>query len=286
MRNLLLLFQAYQKFFFFILLELICLVIFVRNNNYQFQSYLHSARGFSGSLYAKKARVTSYLDLRKKNIKLLKENAKLKSQLGITIKSNPLDDTSFSRIVKVKEGAPKETIYYSYLPARVINNTFDKKNNFITLNVGRKQGIKKNMIVVGSKGVVGKITNVSTNYSLAASLLSTEFTVSSVTPEGTTSMVSWGGLRNPYHALLSGIPQSEKLKKGDTILTSAFSRFPPSVMVGRVLKKQKGGANSGNKYVIKLATNFKKLDFVYVVKDEINVEQKVLEDSVTVSENE
>jgi len=285
LRNLLLLFQAYQKFFFFILLELICLVIFVRNNNYQFQSYLHSARGLSGSLYAKKAKVRSYLNLKSKNAKLLKENAKLKSQLGIKIKSNPLEDTSFSRVIK-KEGVAKETIFYSYLPARVINNTFDKKNNFITLNVGRKQGIKKNMIVVSRKGVVGKVTNVSAHYSLAASLLSSQFTVSSVTPEGTTSMVSWGGLRNPYQALLSGIPQSEKLKKGDTILTSAFSRFPPKVMVGRVLKKQKGGANSGNKYVIKLATNFKKLDFVYVVKDEINIERKVLEDSITVAENE
>ena len=78
----------------------------------------------------------------------------------------------------------------------------------------------------------------------------------------------------------------EKLKKGDTIATSSFSRFPPKIMIGRVIKKMEGGAGSGSRYKIKLGTNFKKLDFVYVVVDEVNVERKILEDSLEVSDNE
>ena len=285
MRNLLLILQAYQKFFFFIILEIISLTVFIRNNNYQFQSYLHSARGMSGLLYAKKKQCTSYLSLEEKNEDLLAENAKLKSQLGTSIKSNPLEDTSYSRQVKNNDSV-KETVYYKYIPARVLDNSFDKKNNFMTLNIGSSKGVQKNMIVVGPSGVVGKITHVSSKFSLAASLLSNEFSVSSVTPEGTTSKVKWGGLRDPYYAVLAGIPQSEKLKRGDTILTSAFSRFPPNVMIGRVVKKRKGGANSGNNYILKLSTNFKKLDFVYVVVDNINLERKVLEDSLRAMDNE
>ena len=132
MRNLILILQAYQKFFFFIVLEIICLTVFIRNNNYQFQSYLHSARGMSGSLFAKKKRYTSYLSLEEKNKALLEENAKLKSQLGTPIKSNPLEDTSYTRQVKNSDSV-KETVYYNYIPARVLDNSFDKKNNFMTL---------------------------------------------------------------------------------------------------------------------------------------------------------
>ena len=91
MRNLILLIQTYQKFFFFLLLEIICLVVFVRNNNYQFQSYLHTARGMSGSIYTKKSKFTSYLSLEEKNAALLKENAKLKSQVGIEIPNSLID---------------------------------------------------------------------------------------------------------------------------------------------------------------------------------------------------
>lgn len=278
MRNLILILRAYQKFFFFLALEIICLAVFVRNNNYQFQSYLHSARGVSGALYAKKKKVTSYLNLEEKNKALLAENAKLKSKLGIGIKKNPLKDSSYSRLIS--SDSVKQTIYYNYVPARVLNNTFDKKNNFLTLNIGANKGLKKDMRVLSRNGVVGIITHVSKNYSLAASVLSDKFSVSSKTPEGTTSTVKWGGTRNPYVAILSGISQSEKLKNGDTITTSAFSRFPPNIMIGRVIKKQKGGANSGSRYKIQLSTNFKKLNFVYVVVDDINMERKVLEDSV------
>jgi rod shape-determining protein MreC len=283
-RNLILILQTYQKFFFFLFLEIICLSVFIRNNNYQFQSYLNSARGVSGSLYSKKQRLTSYLNLTEKNKALQKENAQLKSKLGTKIEKNPLRDSSFSRSVITSTGT--KSIYYNYKPARILNNSFDKKNNFITLNLGRKAGIKKNMIVLGPDGVVGKITHVSANYSLAASLLSKKFTVSAITPKGTISNVKWGGLRNPYHAVLSGISQSEKLKKGDSIVTSSHSKFPPNVMIGRVVKKMKGGSNSGGKYIIKLGTNFKKLQFVYIVMDEENVEIVELEDSVKAIENE
>ncbi len=284
MRNLILILQAYQKVFFFLLLEIICLTIFIRNNNYQFQSYLHSARGVSGALYKKKDALTSYLSLAEKNAALLVENAKLKSELGIEIESNPLKDTNFSRIVAVD--SIKQTVHYDYKPARVLNNSFDKKNNFLTLDLGSRKGVRKNMIVVGPEGVVGKITHVSAHYSLAASVLSNEFSVSSVTPDGTTSKVRWGGIRDPYHAVLSGIPQSEKLKKGDTIVTSAYSKFPPNIMIGRVVQMQKGGSHSGSRYKIRLSTNFKKLDFVYVVIDKVNLERTVLEDSVKAKVNE
>ena len=278
MRNLLLIIQRYQKFLFYFALQLTCFVVFVRNNNYQFQSYLHTARGVSGSVYKKKKKITSYLNLQEKNKQLQRENALLKSRLGIQIRKNPLKDSIFS--IATMRDSNTIRIRYTYMPASVLNNSVDKKNNFITLDKGSKDGIKKNMNVVGPKGIVGKIIQVSPNYSLAASVLSNEFGVSAVTPYGTLSKVAWENLRSPYHAVLTGIPESEKLKKGDSILTSGFSQFPPNILIGRVVSKLSGATSGGGRYKIQLATEFKKLDFVYVIKDDIDAERKALEDTV------
>ncbi len=278
MRNLLFIIQRYQKFLFYFAIQLFCIVVFVRNNNYQFQSYLHNARGISGAVYKEKKQITSYFNLQEKNKQLHRENAILKSRLGINIKSNPLKDTSFSLAVLRDDNVIN--LRYTYLPARVLNNSVDKKNNFITLDKGATAGVKKNMNVVGPKGIVGKIIQVTPNYSLAASVLSNEFGVSSVTPNGTLSKVAWESLRSPYHAVLTGIPESEKLKKGDSILTSGFSQFPPNILIGRVVGKLRGATSGGGRYKIQLATEFKKLDFVYIIQDKIDTERKALEDTI------
>ena len=46
-----------------------------------------------------------------------------------------------------------------------------KTNNFITLNKGRKHGLKTGMGVITQNGVIGIIHSVSENYSIAISFL-------------------------------------------------------------------------------------------------------------------
>lgn len=248
-------------------------MIVFKNNHYQQASAVNSTGKIAGFFYNKKNKLVSYFLLGRINDQLVAENAALKEKLGIEIKVNLLKDTSYTKEITIDSN--KQMIHYSYLPAKVLNNTIDQKVNYLTLNKGSLDGIKKNMAVISEKGIVGKITNVSEHYSIAASVLSERFNISAMTPDGTVGKVVWDG-KNTALINLTGIPQSVKLKPLDTIVTSGYSSiFPENIMIGRIAKVE-----SPTSYKIWLSTQFTNLHFVYIVKDVANQEQLTLEESI------
>ncbi len=275
MRNLILLIKQFHSFFIFLLLELVCLIIVFKNNNYQQSSYINSSRNVSGTFYSQKAKLTDFINLTEVNDSLMKENAALRKELGITMDVNPLKDSTFSKEIHVDSSL--QTAHYTYIPAKVLNNTIDQTINYITLNVGSKQGIKKNMAVISANGIVGRISHVSENYSVALSFLSDRFNVSSMVSDGTVGKLSWDG-KDPDYGILSGIPQSVKLKPRDSVFTSGFGNFPEKILVGKAAQ-----VLNGTSYKIFLSTNFRKLHFVYVIAEEIDLERKKIEDSTQVN---
>lgn len=257
------------------MLELVCLIIVFRNNSYQQSSYINSSRNIAGKFYARKEKVVGFMHLSEVNDSLMKENARLRKQLGIPLEINPLQDTSYTKILQ--SDTVTQTIHYTYIPAKVINNTIDQKVNYITLDAGSKKGIKKNMAVITPNGIVGRVSHVSENFSVVLSFLSDRFNVSSMVGDGTIGKLSWDGI-DPEYAILSGIPQSVKLKRKDSVLTSGYGNFPEKIMVGRI-----AAVVSGTSYKVYLNTNFRKLHFVYVIADDVNFERKKIEDSVQVN---
>ena len=274
MRNIILLIKQLSSFFIFLVLELVCLIIVFRNNSYQQTSYINSSRNITGKFYNQKNKIMGFMNLRKINDSLMKENAYLRNQVGITVPGNPLKDTSYTK--NIQSDTVNQTVHYTYIPAKVINNTIDQKVNYITLDVGSKDGVQEKMTVITPEGIVGKISHVSKNYSVALSLLSDRFNVSCVVADGTYGSLSWDG-KDPDYAILSGIPQSVKLKPRDSVFTSGFGNFPEKILVGRAAQ-----VLNGTSYKIYLSTHFRKLHFVYIVAEKVDIERKVLEDSTQV----
>jgi rod shape-determining protein MreC len=271
-RNLIYFIKNYYSFFVFLVLELICLLIVFKNNSYQQSSYINSARGISSNFYTKKESIVSFLTLNAVNDSLVKENARLKQALGIPVTANPFEDTSYT-VTRTLDSNAKQTVHYKYIAAKVINNSTDQKINYITLNVGSRQGIKPKMAVITDKGVVGKISHVSENYSVAVSILSDRFNVNCVVPDGSIGNIKWDN-KDPNIVILKGIPLSANLKLKDSIMTSGYSIFPEKIMIGKVAKFVNGD------YQVWLSTNFNNLHYVYVVQDFANIERNTLEDTV------
>jgi rod shape-determining protein MreC len=271
-RNLVSLLTHFRAFILFIFFEIICFSIILSNNSYQQSSYYNSSRAIAGKLLSRKAKWVSYIHLHEINDSLVRENAVLKQKLGISIPANPLLDTSYKKVVV--EDSVRQTTNYQYLPAKVINNSIDKKTNYITLDIGSNQGVKNGMAVISASGVVGKITHVSPIYSVAISVLSEKMKISARTPDGSEGPVKWDG-KDPDLVTLTGIDQSSKIKPLDTIYTSGFSAFPEKVMIGRAVK-----VLGNTSYLIWLSTNFRKLQYVYVVKNETLIERTIFEQAV------
>ena len=134
------------------------------------------------------------------------------------------------------------------------------------------------MGVFSSDGaLVGKVVNVSPNYSVAMSLLHVQNNVNVIVKRTRSSgTISWDA-KDPRFLTLAGIPKSDSLVKGDTIVTGSFSlSYPAGYMVGTVEEIIKD--NSTNFYVLKISTaaNFSDLQQVMIVENLEYNEQALL----------
>src|ERR1700743_297612 len=149
MRNLLIFITKYNAFFLFIIFEISSLVIYIKFNSFQKASFINSTNKVTGTLYAQVNELYGYLSLREVNDSLAKENARLRGQLKASF-----------YIDSVNKKEVKDTIYkqqYTYIEAKVVNNSTNRSNNYITINRGSLQGVGKGMGVICSSGIVGKV---------------------------------------------------------------------------------------------------------------------------------
>jgi rod shape-determining protein MreC len=213
-----------------------------------------------------------YLHLREVNTSLAEENAKLKNQLDwflsrdTLVRSERLDTTKGMR--------------YSYTMAQVVNNSTSKQHNYITLNRGAAQGVRPEMGVVTSDGIVGVVLSTSRNYSLVLSMLNLNFKVSArLKRTGYFGSLSWDG-KDARYMNLSDIPQQAKIKVGDSVETSNYSTiFPEGIYIGSVESYKVQG---GNFYQlrVRLQNDFKRLRYVHLITDFKKAEKQKLESTV------
>ena len=277
MKNLVLFIWKHNFFFLFLILETFCIYLVVQNNFYQKAGFVNSSNAASSSILKTSSSIEEYFYLKNENENLAKENAELRSQL---LASKLIIDKDTHLV-------DKQNIHqkYIYTTAKVVNNSTNRRNNYLTLNKGINQGVKKNMAVISSTGIVGQVQEVSSNFCTVMSLLHSKTTISAkIKKDGSYGPLIWEGESYDY-ATLNDIPTHVRLKKGDTIVTSPYSlTFPENILIGTVEAFERESGKYFFTIKVKLSTDFKKLTHVYIVTNFFKEEQEELEQK-TESEN-
>jgi rod shape-determining protein MreC len=179
----------------------------------------------------------------------------------------------------------KGNFVYNYVSARVINNSVNRPFNYITLNKGRKHGIKPDQGIVSADGIVGVITNVSESYSVGLSVLNQRWSVSArLKSTGFFGSLSWDG-RDYRYASLNEIPFHVQLTPGDTVVTSGFSTiFPEGIMIGIVDSFEQPAGENYYQIKVKLSANVKTLSYVEIIENVNKTEIEQLENLVQQNE--
>lgn len=271
MRNLIAFISKYSFFFLFLILEVFAFYLLFRNNNFQRTVFLNSTNKVSGNIYESYSEWTDYLDLSVVNQQLAKENSRLREN---QIKAY---QRLFGENIMVND-----TIYkrkYFYTKAKVINNSINKQNNYITLDIGASNGVKKGMGVIGPSGVVGVVKDVSTHFSSVLSVLHRSAKISAkLKNTNYFGSMQWNG-ENYQVGMLLDIPNHVDISKGDTIETSGYSAtFPEGIVLGTILGFEKPDGENFYDISIKFINDFKHLTHVYVVKNNYQLEQQSLEE--------
>jgi rod shape-determining protein MreC len=240
---------------------------------------MSSANSIAGQLYQKQNDVVYYFDLKRLNDSLVNENAKLRTHIARYSSLDTLKDTEVKKVI-AKDDSTRVIRYanYIYHSARVINNSVSAANNYITINRGSADGIKRNMAVVSGTGIVGKVAYVSAHFASVLSVLSIKQQVSARLKDGTTGYIVWEGAR-PDVMVLKDIPQYVKVKRGDSVFTTSYSFFPADIMIGTVFRTELIKKNNLQLIYMLPTTNFRNLQYVYVAENKMQEERTKLEDS-------
>jgi len=272
MRSLLNFLLRFKTLILFLILEAVALVMISSSHNYHQTLAFGATRNITGLVAKKIDKGRNYFRLKKTNDELLAENLMLHRRLE-QLSSSPADT-----VVSVADSVSGAS--YSYMIARVINNSVNRQKNFITLDKGSRQGVTNGMGVTSSTGVVGIIVGVSRNYSVAMSMLNSDFRLSaSLERNNYFGSLTWDG-GNYRHARLSEIPHHVSIHEGDTVVTSGYSAiFPAGLMAGTLTGEQVRGGDFISLDVL-LSTDFKKLTNVYIIGNLKGREREQLEEEV------
>ncbi len=263
--------------FLFVLLEIISFVLIYYNHAYQRNIMFGSADVVMGHVAAVSSNVMAYLHLREVNRELLERNGQLEMELldlQDRLEMMRADTVLFSGSVSDST----RHFPYSFIVADVVSNSVTRLSNYITLNKGRADGVEPDMGVVSNRGVVGIISTVSEHFSVVIPLLNPKSRLScKILGSSYFGSLSWNG-HDARFANLEELPRHVKFEKGDTIVTSGYSAvFPAGMIVGRVVDYKKQRDDNFYSLEIELATDFRVLDHVRIIRNYRQAEQKKIE---------
>ena len=276
MRNLLDFLARHNHWFVFVLLEVISAVLLFKYNSYQGSVWFSSANAVSGRVYEASAAVGQYFSLVTVNRQLTQRNVYLEREVARMAQEHAEATADSSYLQRLQNN---QTNHYRSVPARVVSSSLDRLNNFITIDKGEADGVKKNMGVVCGTGIVGIVYLTSAHYSVVIPVLNSKSNIScSIRGRGYFGYLHWmGGV--PDEAYLDDVPRHARFRIGDVIVTSGYSSvFPPGMLVGKVMRVYNSANGLSFRLRIKLTTDFGNLRDVCVITDAAVAERvKLLE---------
>lgn len=246
-----------------LLLQIVALILTIQNQDYHRSQIVGSTGNFIGDTYKNINKFDSYLKLKDENELLLDENAKLHSLLEKSMYSISTNFTTYSD--SINKGFRQK---YQYSGALVINNSYRQRNNYLTINKGKINGVTEESGVVTHNGIVGVVNNIGENYSSVISVLNKNLLINAKLKKSSYfGSLKWDG-RNHNILQLTDIPKHAKISIGDTITTGGYSSiFPAEIPIGKISYFEiKEGQNY---YDIELETfiDYANIKSVYIIKN-------------------
>ncbi|MCW5518712.1 rod shape-determining protein MreC [Aureitalea sp. L0-47] len=271
MQQIIFFFIRNKNFLLFLLLFTISIFLTVNSHSFHSNKVATSANFFSGGIYSIKENVRDYFNLRTQNNLLVEENNRLRellSNAGSDMRTADIDSTNV-------------LWNYDFVAARVINNSYSKTKNNLTIDKGSNDSLAIDMGVISSKGVVGIVNSVSANYATVQSVLNTNSQINAKLKNTN----DFGTLKwqtgSPYIVTLIDIPRQVQFQLGDTIVTDGKSTiFPEGILIGSIADYKLANNQDYYELSIELFNNMTNIGHVYVIENKAAPEIMELENAV------
>ncbi|WP_299337217.1 rod shape-determining protein MreC [uncultured Psychroserpens sp.] len=260
-----------KTFLLFLLLFGVSLALTIQSHSYHKSKFINSANFLTGGIYEGASGISNYFDLKEQNEILLEENTRLRSiklntANSIATDEFVIDSSSYNGRYKINN-------------AKIINNNYSSSKNYLTINKGEKNGIKEDLGVITSKGIVGIIDNTSNGYARVLSILNTKSKINAqLKASNHIGTLEWNGKSSPTTVQLTDIIKFAPVKKGDTIVTGGESSiFPQGIPIGTIDSFVLDITGDTYTIEVKLFNDMTNLSHVYILENLDTKEIKQLE---------
>lgn len=192
-------------------------------------------------------------------IKALKfQNAELMMQVNL-LRQNEFENKKLKELINLAD-----TSKYDLVPVNVVSKLVTRTQGTFLLNKGSNDSISTGMPVIDEKGLVGIVSEVTSDFSVVKTLknstLSIAITIQRTNVDG---IMNWDG----KELIIKNIPTTYDVVPGDRIETSDFSTlFPPAVPVGLVLEKKSNALGLLHNISVKPAADIDGAENLFIVR--------------------
>ena len=166
---------------------------------------------------------------------------------------------------------------YNYVGVNIIGYSGSSLSDGYIIDKGSNDGIAKNMVVVSSKGLVGKVTKVSSNFAIVQSILNENIAVAVMdqqTREATGVLQGLSDKKDNNMPVVYNLPINSDVKEGDIIITSGLGKiYPKEIPVGTVVSVEEDNVKVMKSAVVEPFVNFNELEELFVVIPKSNIDE-------------
>ena len=182
------------------------------------------------------------------NEELARENAALRSgETGIS-------PSSFSNSAD-----------YDFIPARVVDYSYHKRNNYIIIHAGRIDGLKPGMGAITPSGWVGSVVEVSAEYAHIVPVIHSKGNIGARIPGKGLGELRWDGT-DASLATLIDIQRENQPVSGDSVFSFTRAAVGPSTLTGTVISATQNSEDLTWTAQVALSADYKNMNWLYISK--------------------
>jgi rod shape-determining protein MreC len=219
--------------------------------------------GAAGDRFA--SAISQIDQLREDNSRLQTVNDRLTLE-NVRLREQAIVGQQAERLLALQRIVPFESV-----PAPVIARDPTGVLHSIVLGIGTDDGVKVGHVVLSDQGLVGRVSEVGTNYSKVLLVTDSSSVVSALVQGSRATGIVRGQFGDSL--IMDWLLQTEPVKEGDVVITAGLgigdelrSLYPKGLVIGTISQIQTAEAAAYNRAIVTPAVDLRRLEHVLVVK--------------------
>jgi len=183
---------------------------------------------------------------------------------NVRLKEIESENEALRSLLDFTQTNPTHSYKAAEVKSRVIGHDPSNFLSYLTIDSGSQQGIEKGMLVITERGLVGRITDVGSNWAKVMLIIDPSSSVNALIQTSRATGVVEGQVGGSL--VMKYIPQGDVVHVNDIILTSGLGgNFPKKLIIGQITAVHQRDIEMFQQADIRPTVDFNNLEIVLVI---------------------